>query len=372
MNSRINDSYFLIRNLIVILLLVWVSAYSETMENDPQYRSYSFKVQLLVKDHNENNIDGEYMMLYSYALPKDRHSYFKKLGYVPFEKFVEKVDYSLLKDGKCSFVCDDINNAFVRMVLKEDLEKHKEYNKSRKEDFLLGIHKNGYDVRVLQDFISLDLDDYDLKSGKKYLGGKYELRVPYLEKAQKKRFVLNYQTLKINQTNSFRLPLDIYSFDRVKPIIQTTLNKDTLLSSDLLIRSVNNNIELLSLNGLLKFAQTEQNWVFTGYAPRKGSKQWRDNVKLLLSPQDSTYQTTIIYSEKLDLYGKIAIKHVGDHIESYVTFSTEKSNRYLSQLGISFGPKWLTKPLDDLKDKKSGKYGLIKFTPIPEWNYPVK
>lgn len=364
--------YCLNKNLILLILMTYFAIGAETLKDDPQYQSYSFKLQLHVKDQRRRNIDGEYMMLYSYSLPANSDEYFATSGYVPFEKFDENVDFALLKDGVCTFQCTNINNAFVRMVLKEDLTQYKEYNKNRKKDFLQSIHKNGYDIRVLNDFIMIELDDTDLKSGENYLGGVYEMCVPYLNKAQSKRFAFNHQTLNKNEVSYFIFPNDIKKFGRMRPVIAKEQGEKGDPLSDLAIEAFGNSVKLTSMNVSLKFADINKDWFFAGYAPPKKSKLWNNEVELLYESESSLHNTILIYSERFDLYGKLAIKCRGGNFETYISFSTEKANRYLSQLDIDFGPKWLTKSLDELKDRNSTKYGLIKFTPIPEWNYPVE
>lgn len=363
----------MLKKLILFLLLFLFSVYSETLENNAQYRSYSFDIQLIVKDHYGQVIDNEYLLFYSYSLPPNANEYFKNIGFIPFDDMVENITYKPIQKGQCQFTFNKVlNHSYIKMILKEDYKKILMLNKELEKNFILNIDKPYYKTRVLQDFTQIEVEYTTNMFEKKLPGGIYELRLPYIKRAHNKRFEYKLFYLKGSMISGLKLPDNIKDFALRE--FNAISDNGQLSNYDLVVipTDTNRNIKVISPQNSILMASLNHDWFLIGDAPKLNDKIWDTTCTVNLEDTNTSSSVILLYSKQFDLFGKMALKKVGSTYETFITFSTEKGDRYLSQLEIDFAPKWLSHTLDSLKDTKSGKYGLVKFTPIPEWNYPVE
>lgn len=330
---------------ISILLIVFSSFGDEQLKDF--LRSYSFDISLKVIDQNNDPISDEDIFVSQYMHVSNAKELItrNRMNYMYVDS--SSVDTYNLKKRSTKISFKNIRSALIILAPDTTKEMHK-------KRVIKGLWRVGeYQIWEKEDV--------------RYLGGEYVVKLPYLRRTPN---IINYgiasKNLDFNKVNRFKYSIDNrgrYLKGVFEPITKET-SKESILFE---ISKSSKQVEIIGEKDKFVLLETDLLWPFFDNAPNFKSSKWKDRVSIRKS--DNGITCFFVYSYSLKRYGKMAVRSTssGD-ISAYIAFTKEENRQYLSQL-TGFGPSWLVKEYDKLRGPD---YGIIEFTPIPEWNYPVE
>lgn len=226
-------------------------------------------------------------------------------------------------------------------------------------------------VRYIEISIELNSQVYQHQSMYIDKGGKYTIKVIRLEEPpQKFQYEKAIGSMQLTDSTFYQYKIGAVEKKRGRPQFSiSSIDKNTdKIKYDLIIKKDfnTNKVSIFSNSKKIQFYQTKKTWHLLGYAENIKSKDWIDSLDI--PENEFKRQNFILFHTKEKRYGKLAIMKKEGHFEYILLWANNISNNFLSTFELTY-PRWLNQDFDKLKELD---LGIIEFTPIREWNYPVE